>query len=79
MDILSESQLTGSGTSVVLYNKEGQLVEYVNYSDSWYNDESKNEGGWSLERIDTEIFVEKKATGKLLKIIKEEPRARKTR
>jgi hypothetical protein len=56
MDILSESQLTGSGTSVVLYNKEGQLVEYVNYSDSWYNDESKNEGGWSLERIDTENF-----------------------
>ena len=56
MDILSESQLTVSGTSIKLSNKEGELVDYVNYSDSWYNDESKREGGWSLERIDTENF-----------------------
>ncbi|NJO87781.1 MAG: hypothetical protein HC831_01615 [Chloroflexia bacterium] len=56
MGILSESQLTGSGTSVILYNKENQLVEYVNYSDRWYNDDSKKEGGWSLERIDAENF-----------------------
>ncbi len=56
MGILSQSQLTGSGTSVILYNKEDLLVEYVNYSDSWYKDESKNEGGWSLERIDVENF-----------------------
>ncbi len=56
MGILSESQLTGSGTSIVLYNKENQLVEYVNYSDNWYNADSKKEGGWSLERIDAENF-----------------------
>ncbi len=50
--ILTESQLTGSGVNISLYNAEGKLIDYVNYSDSWYADGAKSDGGWSLERID---------------------------
>ena len=56
MGILSESQLKTTGTSLILYNKEGQLIEYLNYSKNWYKNGTKSEGGWSLERIDPENF-----------------------
>jgi len=43
--------LNNSGDSLVLQNEIGELVDLVNYSKSWYEDNSKDDGGWSLERI----------------------------
>ena len=50
--ILTESHLTVSGNPVYLRDSEGNLIETVHYSDTWYNDSDKEDGGWSLERID---------------------------
>ncbi len=50
--ILSETQLISSGAQISIYNAQGILIDYVKYSDTWYGDETKAAGGWSLERID---------------------------
>lgn len=47
----SSFQLTNSGQELKLVGKQGQLVSLVNYSDSWYRDDQKVDGGWSLEQI----------------------------
>ena len=43
--------LTNSGEQIQLINAQEELLDQVVYSDSWYKDASKREGGWSLERI----------------------------
>jgi hypothetical protein len=35
----------------VLKNKEGEIISSVTYSDNWYKDPDKEDGGWSLEQI----------------------------
>ncbi len=42
--------LNNSGETIVLRDASGQLVDQVNYSDNWYSDAVKKQGGWSLER-----------------------------
>ena len=44
--------LNNSGDSLELYDAQGRLIDWVYYSDDWYRDEVKADGGWSLERID---------------------------
>jgi hypothetical protein len=44
--------LTFSGKTIGLYNAENALVHEVSYADTWYGDENKANGGWSLEMID---------------------------
>lgn len=47
------SSMTISGGLISLASKFGTVIDYVQYSNSWYgNDEFKKDGGWSLERID---------------------------
>jgi len=43
--------LNNEGT-VVLRNPQGTLICFISYTDEWYNDEIKMDGGWSLEQID---------------------------
>jgi hypothetical protein len=50
--------LSNSGTSLVLKNNLGQLIHYLNYTDIWYKDDFKAEGGWSLEMISSDYFCE---------------------
>ncbi len=48
----SSFQLTNAGTSLSLLSKQGITISMVNYTDKWYNDPNKTDGGWSLEQID---------------------------
>ncbi|OFX22132.1 MAG: hypothetical protein A2041_04545 [Bacteroidetes bacterium GWA2_31_9b] len=44
--------LTNSGQTITLRNKESKVISSVSYSDSWYKNVMKADGGWSLEQID---------------------------
>lgn len=44
--------LNNSGDQLLLSDSHGLAVDSVRYSSSWYRDEDKAEGGWSLELID---------------------------
>jgi len=48
----SLSTLTNSGQNLILKNANGTVISEVNYSISWYNNSEKDDGGWSLEKID---------------------------
>jgi hypothetical protein len=39
-------------TSITIADANGKTIHNVNYNKGWYNDVSKQEGGWSLEQID---------------------------
>ncbi|MDE5418442.1 lamin tail domain-containing protein [Labilibaculum sp. DW002] len=52
LGVTSFPGLTNSGTSIEIQSAEEVLIDRVVYSDSWYQDEFKSDGGWSLERID---------------------------
>lgn len=43
--------LTNSGRLIELRAPNGDLLDAVSYSIDWYGDTSKDDGGWSLERI----------------------------
>jgi Lamin Tail Domain/Bacterial Ig-like domain len=45
--------LNNSGESLTLTNSTGLLIDSLNYSLEWYRDKDKQEGGWTLELIDT--------------------------
>jgi hypothetical protein len=44
--------LNNSGESLVIRDETGLLIDSVQFSSSWYHDDAKKEGGWSLELID---------------------------
>ena len=46
--------LNNRGEAIILLNQNSELVFYVNYSNSWYKSIDKDDGGWSLEMIDTD-------------------------
>lgn len=52
LPLSSFPSLNNSGELIILQDKEGNLIDYVNYKDTWYGEDIKKEGGWSLERID---------------------------
>ncbi|MDQ2180883.1 hypothetical protein M0051_19615, partial [Marinifilum sp. D714] len=48
----SFSGLTNAGSSLRLLTAEKVVIDEIAYSDTWYQSNEKNDGGWSLERID---------------------------
>lgn len=47
--------LNNRGETIILLNLKDELVFSVHYDDSWYQSIEKDEGGWSLEMIDTDL------------------------
>jgi hypothetical protein len=43
--------LTNTGARLTLYNQDTTVISSVTYSDSWYQNSSKAEGGYSLEQV----------------------------
>ncbi|MCB0400805.1 MAG: lamin tail domain-containing protein [Flavobacteriales bacterium] len=43
--------LTNGGDSLTLLDNNSNIIDIVVYSDSWYQDAVKDDGGWSLELI----------------------------
>lgn len=48
--------LTIGGRTLTLSCNSGELISFVSYSEQWYQDAAKAEGGWSLEIIDPYNF-----------------------
>ena len=46
--------LNGTGDSLCLTDAYGQAIFSVVYSQDWYNDAEKRNGGWSLEMVDAQ-------------------------
>jgi len=50
----SSFALTNSGQVLVLKDPSGAIIHSVQYTDEWYQNPAKKDGGWSLEQIDPE-------------------------
>lgn len=53
IEITGFPTLSNSGQSVSIINSNGEVICFVLYEKSWYNDAFKAQGGWSIEMIDT--------------------------
>ncbi len=40
------------GTTITIKNHSGTVIDSITFDKSWYHDPTKDEGGWSLEKID---------------------------
>jgi hypothetical protein len=56
--ILGTSDLTQTGKELKIYDNRANLIYHIRYSNLWYNDENKDNGGWALEKIDPANFCE---------------------
>jgi hypothetical protein len=43
--------LTNAEDDILLYDNNIQIMDALSFDISWYNDSSKDDGGWSIERI----------------------------
>ena len=53
ISVTSFPSLNNDADQIYLRAPQGMVVHSVNYTDSWYGNELKKEGGWSLEMKDT--------------------------
>ncbi len=44
--------ISNSGQLIQLLNEKGNVISAISYSDEWYNDPIKKQGGYSLEQMD---------------------------
>ena len=55
MGLRSFPNLNAEEDHLRLVNTQGSLVHSLAYDNTWYNDAYKNDGGWSLEMVDTQF------------------------
>lgn len=55
INVTSWASLNNTGDDIRLETDGGILVDELTYSDEWYQDPSKEDGGWSLERINPDL------------------------
>ena len=48
----SSFSVVNTSSALFLYSKEGVLISRANFSNTWYHDPDKKNGGWSVEQID---------------------------
>ncbi len=48
----SSFSIGNTSSAMYLYSKAGVMVSHVNFSNTWYHDPDKKNGGWSVEQID---------------------------
>lgn len=51
--VTSFPSLGNAGDQLYLRSPEGNIIHSVNYTDAWYQNELKQQGGWTLEMIDS--------------------------
>jgi hypothetical protein len=51
--VTSFPSLDNTGDVIYLRSQQNKIIHVVNYTDAWYQNELKKEGGWTLEMIDT--------------------------
>lgn len=49
LGVSSFSAISNTGDSLTLLNPEGEIIDLVSFTDSWYNDSGKKDGGFTLE------------------------------
>jgi len=54
LDVANFPTLNNSGEVLVLKDDTDKQIDKVSFTDKWYRDDDKKEGGYSLERIDPE-------------------------
>ena len=52
----SWTALSNTGDSLTIKDNQGKVIDIVRYYSSWYNDSEKDDGGYSLERINPETL-----------------------
>ena len=53
ISVTSFPSLDNNGDQISLISPQGKIIHAVNYNISWYQNELKKDGGWTLEMIDT--------------------------
>ena len=50
--VVSFPSVLNAGATITIKDSLGQVIHSLSYSDTWYQDVTKENGGWSLEMID---------------------------
>lgn len=56
----SSISLTNSAADVMILDNYGTIIHSVSYTDKWYHDDNKINGGWSLEQVNQNLYCEGK-------------------